>query len=342
MENKIDHKTLLDFSKGKYSYNDYLKVRHWFIHVREDKETENQLFDQWKELADAVTADSASLRSLFEKIQYHILLEEKMNEKKKNWWYWYRQVAAILIPVMVVSVLFYFLSKPVSSPDQSWVELSAPKGSRIEFLLPDSTSGWLNSGAKLKYPPVFGKHRKVELTGEAFFKVSHQKQSGFTVSVPNMDIKVLGTQFNVSAYSNEAVSEVVLKKGQIEVEGKTGRFTQILKHGEKLTYNHGSKSYHVTKVDAGLYTAWTDGYLVINNESMAQAAKKLERWYNVEIVILDETLKSLRFKGTFNEEPLEEVLHFIAMTTPVVYRIARNGVDSNGVLNKKRITMKLR
>ncbi len=342
MGNEINYKMLLDFSKGKYSYNDYLKVKHWFLHVRGDKDIEKQLFDQWNGFADSATADTASLHSVFGKIQYKILLEEKMNEKKKNFWHWYRQVAAILIPVIAISALFYFFSTLGSGNAQSWVELSVPAGARIEFMLPDSTSGWLNSGAKLRYPSVFGAHRKVELTGEAFFKVSHREQSDFTVSVPDMDIKVLGTQFNVSAYPNEMITEVVLKEGKVNVKGKTGVFTQTLKPGGRLIYNHESKTLNMKKVDAGLYIAWADGYLVINNESLAQVAKKLERWYNVEISIQDEALKNLRFKGTFNEEPLEEVLHFIAMTTPIVYSIKRKGYDSNGVLTKRQVTIKLR
>ncbi|MEL7585838.1 MAG: FecR domain-containing protein [Prolixibacteraceae bacterium] len=342
MRDKPNYKTLLDFSKGKYSYNDYLKVKDWFTQTRDDKETESRLFGQWKAFAGTEMADDDSLRSLFARIHYKVLREEKMNEKKRNLWHWYRQVAAILIPVITITAVLYFFAGPVFSPGQSWVELSVPEGARIEFMLPDSTSGWLNSGAKLKYPPVFGKHRQVELTGEAFFKVSHRRSSDFTVSVPDMDIRVLGTQFNVSAYADETVSQVVLKEGRIEVSGKAGQFSQVLQQNEKLLYNGESKSFKVTKVDADLYKAWTDGYLVINNEPMAQVEKKLERWYNVEITIRDEKLKGMRFKGTFNGEPLEEVLRFIAMTTPVVYTIERNGYDSKGVLTKRQIIMKLK
>jgi transmembrane sensor len=342
MQDKPDHKTLLNFSKGKYSYNDYLKVRYWFTEVRGDKDMESRLFDQWKELSEVEIADAGSLRSLFGRVHYRILREEEAAGKKRSLWHWYQQVAAVLIPVVAVCSLIYFLARPVYAPDQSWVELSVPEGGRMEFMLPDSTTGWLNGGARLKYPPVFGRHRKVELSGEAFFKVSHRKFSDFTVGVPDMDIRVLGTQFNVSAYADETMSEVVLEEGKIEIRGKGSLFTRVLQQGEKLTYNGESRSFDVTEVDASLYTAWTDGYLVINNEPMVQVAKKLERWYNVEIAIRDEKLKGLRFKGTFNGEPLEEVLRFIAMTTPVIYSIERNGYDSNGVLEKRHITMKLK
>jgi len=338
MDNKINYKTLLDFSTGKYSYNDYLKVKHWFINVRNDKNTEEQLFKHWQDLPDK--ANTESLHFIFEKIHYQILLEEK--KKKENLWQYSRRIAAILILVMALPVLYYFLTKPGQPPSQSWAEINVPEGARIEFLLPDSTSGWLNSGAKLKYPIVFGQHRKVELIGEAFFKVRHREYSDFTVSVADMDIKVLGTQFNVSAYSDEAVTEVVLKEGKVEINGKAGVFCKTLQPGEKILYNHDANSLDMKKVDPRLYSAWTNGYLVIDNEPLAQAIKKLERWYGVEISIQDEALKNFRFKATFKDEPLEEVLRFFAMTTPMSYKIANRDQGSNGILKKKYVTIKLK
>lgn len=342
MDNKIDYKTLRDFSEGKYSYNDYLKVRHWFIHVRDDQDAESRLFDQWKEYADTPAADTGSLHSIFEKIQYRILLEEKRAGKEKSLWHWYRQVAAILIPIIAISALYYFLSGTDQRPIQPWVELNVPEGARIEFLLPDSTSGWLNSGAKLKYPSAFDKHRRVELTGEAFFNVKHREYSDFTVSVADMDIRVLGTRFNVASYRDETITEVVLQEGKVEIKGKTEGFSRTLQPGDKMAYDRGTKSLNLSKVDPGIYTAWTEGYLVIDNEPLGQIAQKLGRWYNAEVTIQNEALKNFRFKATFSDEPLEEVLRFIAMTTPVTYKIEKRDFDSKGVLKKRQVTIRLK
>ena len=338
MENKINYKTLLDFSTGKYSYNDYLKVKHWFINVRNDQNAEEQLFNHWQDIPDKTNTES--LHFIFEKIHYQILLEEK--KKKKNLWQYSWRVAAILILVIALPALYYFLSKPGQPLTQPWAEINVPEGARIEFLLPDSTSGWLNSGAKLKYPIAFSHHRQVDLIGEAFFRVRHKEHSDFTVSVADMDIKVLGTQFNVSAYSDETVTEVVLKEGKVEINGKAGVFRQTLQPGEKILYDHNANSLDMKKVDPKLYSAWTNGYLVIDNESLALAAKKLERWYSVEITIQDEALKNFRFKATFKDEPLEEVLRFFAMTTPMSYKIGNRDQGSNGILKKKHVTIKLK
>ncbi len=261
---------------------------------------------------------------------------------KKKYSFSLASVAAIfLIPVLATSIWFYlYLSEqPIAN---GWVKIDVPDGARIEFLLPDSSSGWLNSGATLKYPVVFGKHRKVELTGEAYFCVKHKKQSDFTVSVPDMDIKVIGTKFNVSAYDNAPYTFVVLEEGSIEVDGKTGVFNQRLLPNEKILFNHESKTLNLSKVNASRYSAWKDGYLIIENERLGEVVGRIERWYNIKIVIEDKELNDFRIRATFKDEPIEEVLKLLAITIPMKYNIEKRVADSKGVVKQKKIIMKLK
>ena len=349
MKDKFDYNTLLNFAKGKYSYNDYLKVKYWFNQVENNKEINNQLFAQWKEITDSDYSMDDSLHHIFEKVQNIILLEEKKKDKKITIWSFYRQAAAILlIPVLAFSLWYYLSSESSQITEstqqiaESWVEINAPDGARVKFFLPDSSQGWLNSGSKLKYPTVFNKHRKVDLTGEAYFEIKHLDQSDFIVNVADLDIKVLGTKFNVSAYSDDPCTNVVLKEGKVEISGKTGIFNHTLLPNEKIAFNHKSKSLNLSKVDANRYTAWKDGYLIIEDESLGEVAGRIERWYNAEIVIQDEVLKNYQFKATFKDEPLEEVLRLIALTTPIRYNIEKRTVDSNGIMKKKTVTIKLK
>lgn len=348
MKEKINIKALLNFSEGKYSYNDYLKVKDWFNNIGDQEQLKEQLFSQWEEILNEYNGKDKSLNHIFEKIQHNILLEEKKEIKKINIWRLYRQVAAILfIPILAFSVWNYISSNSgrmnmYEKMAQGWVEICAPDGGKVEFLLPDSTKGWLNSGSKLKYNNTFSKKRKVELTGEAWFDVKHINDRDFVVSVSDMDVKVLGTEFNVSAYPEDDFTNVSLEEGRVEVNGKTGVFNQIISPNEKIAFNRKEKKLKLMEVNAERFSAWKEGYLIIDNEPLGDVIGRLERWYNVEIKIQDEMLKRYRFKATFKDEPLEEVLRLIAKTTPIAYKIEKRSEDASGVFKKKEVLIKLR
>ena len=349
MKNKIDHKTLLNFSEGKYTYKDYLKVKNWFNTIEENRQIKDELFAQWNELLDSGSEQENDLTHIFEKIQSNILLEEKKQTKRLSIWQYYNRVAAILLlPVLAFSVWYYISSNTISDnmvkedTVPTWVEINAPDGARVQFSLPDGSMGWLNSGSKLKYPAVFDEKRKVELLGEAWFDIKHLDDREFVVGLSEMEIKVLGTQFNVSAYIEDVFTDVTLEEGKVMIEGTSGVFQQILVPGERLSFNRELRSVKLSEVDASRFSAWKDGYLVIDNEPLGEALGRLERWYNVDIKIADDELGKYRFKATFKDEPLEEVLKLIAKTTPIAYKVEKRVADENGVLIKKTVTIKLK
>jgi transmembrane sensor len=342
MKKDNTYQILENFSKGKYTYRDYLNIKNWFSNIHDFNEVKQFLFEQWNELNKQKDTDEKSLQHIYEKIEYRILLEEKIELKKRKLWNFYRQVAAILlIPVIAFTVLYYLNVNSYRDLNKGWVEINSPKGARTEFSLPDGSKGWLNSGSKLKYQPTFLKTRTVELTGEAYFSVKHNN-SVFTVSVVDMDIRVLGTQFNVSAYPQDDFTEVVLATGKVEVKGKNCDLQQMLLPDHKLTFISDDFKYKLQQVDTKLYTAWKEGFLKLDNETLAQAVNRIERWYNVNIIIEDEVLKSYRFKATFQDELLEEVLRLIAITTPIDYEIKKRVMGEDGVYKKKEVRIKLK
>ncbi|WP_321376225.1 FecR domain-containing protein [uncultured Draconibacterium sp.] len=347
MKHKIDIKTVVDFAKGIYSYNDYLDIKSAFTSIKDDDELRTYLYSEWNQLVDESNRDS-SLNHIFEKIQYNIMLDEKEAANRFSWWKVYRRIAAILlIPVLAFSLWSYFSQQSdhhKSSIEfaQSWVEINAPHGSRVEFLLPDGSHGWLNGGSKLKYPPVFGKQRKVELLGEAWFDVEHIEQSRFIVSLAEMNVKVLGTKFNISAYDEDISTSVILEEGKVEVEGKVGVFNEILEPNQKIEFNRLQRSLSVNSVDAKRFSAWKEGYLVIDNETLGEVENRIERWYNVKINLLDEELRNYKYKATFKDEPLEEVLRLLSKTIPIRYKIDREERSINETVNKRIVTIELR
>lgn len=344
----IDIKIIQNFANGKYSYNDYLKIKDWFINLPEDSRLEHQLFLDWEEVSNKNVDNVDSLDHIFERIERNILLAEKRYNNKRTFWNLYKEVAAILIiPVLAFALWQYISGKSnqfnLTNPQnlESWITINSPDGARTEFFLPDGTKGWLNSGSKLKYPAIFNNQRKVELIGEAWFDVSHTEHSEFLVSVPEMDISVFGTTFNVSAYKDDNFTNVVLEEGRVKIEGKEGLFEYSLLPNEKITFDRESKSVKVSVVNAKSYSAWKDGYLVIDDETLGKAISRLERWYNIDAEIKDEALSSYHFKATFKDEQLEEVLKLIAETTPINYKIEKRVINKNGVLAKKKVIINL-
>lgn len=343
MESKITYQKLKDFSEGRYSWRDYLKIKELFASSSEFARSRDTFETLWKETTSEDFTDPDRLTGVFEKIHYQILKEEKQSARTWNLWKIYRQVAAfLLLPALLFSVLLYLFSVKTGIPQDSWAEIVAPKGSRISFTLPDGTKGWMNSGSILRYPVVFNDHRKVELSGEAFFDVMHRDKGSFMVSTPDADIQVKGTRFNVMAYPEETVTEVVLQEGKVEITGKTTHFSIALAPSGKMTYNRITHQTDTSKVHTRDTAAWKEGYLVLANEPLGMVAGRLERWYNSEIILKDETLKKYRFKATFRDEPLEEVLRLLAMTTPITYKIEKREANQEGLYLTKRVTISMK
>jgi len=338
--NNIYNQILNNFSEGKYSYNDYLKIKSWFSNIHDHKEAKQFLWEHWSELNRQQLPEKKSLQHVYEHIEYKVLLDERSEAKQKRLWIFFRQVAALLL-IMVSGILLFYYFNSSREATNPWVEINSPYSSRTQFFLPDGSKGWLNSGSKLKYNPVFKRSREVELIGEAYFDILHDN-SVFIVSTVDLDVEVLGTSFNVSSYPDEDFTEVVLVDGKVEVKGKTGIFEKELKPDQKLCFIPDDSRYNIMQVDPDLYTAWKDGFLRMDNETLEQATDRIQRWYNVEIMIKDEELRNYRFKATFQDEPLEEVLRLIAMTTPMEYIIKERETGADGIYQKKRVILRLK
>jgi len=339
MENSIDHRILEKYRTNKYSYNDYLKVKNW-LNSDEDDLAKRKLLNEWDSLYEE--GSFPGKETIFNRIMKQVVLKKKKAIRRMLVWNIYRNIAAVLIPIVAVSLSIYLIGNPNAQFAENWVKIEVPRGTKSEFQLPDGTKGWLNSGSTLQYPSSFKNHRKVKLQGEAYFNVVHRKDSEFTVALKDMDVKVLGTKFNVSAYAEDGLSEVVLKEGKVEVVGKSNHFSAVLKPEEKISYDSVNRTVKQNKVDLKQYLSWVDGYLVIDNEPFETAVRKIEHWYNVDVTIENEQLKAYRLRATFHNEPLESVLHLLALSTPIVYTIEDEEFDLKGALKKKLVTVKLK
>ena len=342
MKEETTYKSLQKFINNKYSYKDYMKVKQWFEDLNKRTDFNDGLYNHWESMIEKDFESTGNFKALYAKVEYQILLAEKQQSEKKRYLRLYQQIAAVLlVPILITSILLMSLNRQ-DERTGNLVEIYSPMGARTAFQLPDGSHGWLNSGSKLSYDPTFSQNREVTLDGEAYFDVKHDDNKQFVVHADQMDITVLGTQFNVSSYDEESTTEVVLVEGKVQVNGTQANFQQTLSPRELISYNSESKKLIKEKVDIMPYVAWKDGLLVLNNEPLYEAAHQLEKWYNVEMVIVDEVLKNYRFKATFEDEALEEVLKLMAFSTPIDYRIEHRKKDGKGLYKKKKVTLRLR
>ena len=190
-------------------------------------------------------------------------------------------------------------------------ELTVPYGKKFELVLSDNTRVYLNAGTSLKYPVQFisGKNRQVFLKGEAYFDVAKDSIHPFMVNAADIDVKVLGTQFNVSAYPEEHTVNTVLVEGAVNVSSRTQKDSSLeLQPSHRAIWNKESKRITVDKVDTNIYTGWIVGKLIFKNVPFSEICRRLERHYNLTIVNKNEALKSERFDATFDIETIEQVL----------------------------------
>ncbi len=201
-------------------------------------------------------------------------------------------------------------------------KIEVPKGQMSKIILPDGTRVQLNSESKLIYSSAFQSgNRTVTLEGEAFFDVAKDVNHSFVIKTPLLDFKVYGTKFNVEAYSNNEVN-TTLVEGSLGVIGKRGNELARLVPGENANFKKGSADLIVENVDTQLFTSWKDGIVTFRNEKLKDIARKIERWYNVQIIINNEKLGEEVYMGTImKNKPIDQLLEVFRLTSSLEYRI---------------------
>jgi len=285
---------------------------------------------------------------------YIINDEPRANSKKRPRRILFASVLLVVTACMTIAFYNGGSKKAAVTPPN----LVATKyGSKTRLLLSDGTAVTLNADSKLEYPENFeGNIREVRLEGEAFFEVAHNGKP-FIIRTHAMDIKVLGTVFNVKAYTNERTSEASLIKGSIEVTLNNEKKEKvILKPNEKISVantiataepakNTAAKNLSSStiardnepevKIDKLMpdikenvikEIAWTQNKLMFKNEKLEDIAVLLKRWYGQDVILKNEDLKDLKFTGTYYQENLEEVLQSLQMANSFKMKNENNSI----------------
>jgi len=263
--------------------------------------------------------------------------KQSTSDSGQKWKMLVRYAAILVIAFGLSLILQKTMTKSdkvavVAETSQQYNEIFVPHGSKTKVILPDSSTVWLNAGAQLKYPVIFnGEERQVFLQGEGFFDVITDRQHPFNVNCNGVNIRVLGTKFNVMAYTGERVIETTLVEGTIEIQGvidNIGMETDLrLKPGQKLSLRKENEQYEIQSIqEIDLSIAWMENKLVFVKERFSDVKTKLERWYGVTIEVKDPKILEYRITGTFENPTFEQAMSALSKAASYSFTMDKNHV----------------
>jgi hypothetical protein len=198
-------------------------------------------------------------------------------------------------------------------------QLITPYGKRSVITFSDGTKTWVNAGSKITYPTEFDKEkREIYVDGEVYIEVSEDKKRPFVIKTSQMNIEVLGTKFNLSAYEADKANSVVLLSGSVSISSNTSDNSIILKPDQMYSDIEGSHT--VENVDAGVYILWTQGLYQFKGENLAKIITRIERYYGVHIEC-DNGIAELKCSGKLDlKDDMDKLLEELSGALPITYR----------------------
>ncbi|MFO7853475.1 MAG: FecR family protein [Bacteroidota bacterium] len=348
-EQEVDIKLIKKFLNKKCTPNEHESVLKWFTQIRYERKLKNIIREHWNEFKLESPDYKVDTNPLLDKLHHFIHLDSYKKSRnlslQRKVFKQLRNIAAVLfLPVLIFSASYFLTGRGLFTKVEKtiYAEIYSPPSARTSFELSDGSTGWLNSGSTLKFPVRFkGKTREVRLKGEGFFNVVKDPENPFVVKTSDLNIKALGTRFNVWAYPDDKSSEVTLESGKVIVE-------KVRENGGILNYLELQPGHHLTisqkgfvkrTVETEKYTSWKEGKLILRNDPMSEVVKRIGRWYNVEIKLRDKELENYRYRATFEEENFREVLKLLKLTSPIDYVEEERELLPDGTFTRKKITL---
>jgi ferric-dicitrate binding protein FerR (iron transport regulator) len=322
-QNNIDI-LIIRLLSGEANTDEKRQIAGWLEESAENKRLYADLKEIWLTSGIQNNADHYQLEEAILKFRNHIHEIPNSTNSQFNFRHFLKYAA--IFAILLAIPFSYFAGKQNARPDQTTTTITCAFGDKSNIILPDSSMVWLNSGSKLTFDSDFkNKGRKVELEGEAFFMVTKDKDHTFQVKTHDIGIEVLGTSFNLKAYPEEKLVSATLVEGSMQVESKYQKTRMI--PDQKLTYDKEKRKMVLTdQANVEAETEWKDGRLVFRNESLAELAPKLQRWFDVDIVFADERVKQRKFTGALFRESILEVISYFDLSKLVKCHIQGNKI----------------
>ena len=235
--------------------------------------------------------------------------------------------AAVAVILLAGGVTTVSLSKRLAQP----LTVITHLGERSQVVLPDGTKVWLNSASSVEYvAPFFSRERRVKMDGEAYFEVQHDAQAPFVVSTNGLDIKVLGTRFNIRNDDNDHRITTVLLEGAVKAYASGDEKAAVrLRPSQQLVFDTRTGAMRLTdEPSADRSINWIDGRFCFEHDTFAEIVAELKRYYNVDIRFMDDALRSERFSGDFRvEDGIYHIMSVLQLTYKFTYKVVGNDIE---------------
>lgn len=305
--------------------------------LEQDKEAQkvyNELKNIWALLSSTKEMPLAEANEMYSRFKKQ--LPSASNNRRMRLSNLFKYAAIFILGVMITSLSIYFTErKGWMGSDKEFIQtVVADKGQISKVILPDSSVVWINSGSKITYNSKFARNnRKIELVGQAFFHAAHNEKIPFVVDVNGFLVKVLGTKFDVNAYSGEKNIRVVLESGRVELcQSSNHDFKYTLSPGEMATFNLEDKKLTIDKVKPELFSSWKEGVLIFRDKPMTEVLDELQRRYNIDIEVKDHDIYKSVFTARLSDEPLDKVLKSMEFSCSLKATIIRDPQKTDSAL----------
>lgn len=304
----MDKDILYRFFEGRASIAEMREVKEW----AEASDENRKLFRRERKLFNAMILAGRPERDA---------LRKTMNRGRNRLIGEFLKIASLIVITVSVTAALFSIGKDSDEVNLAMQTITVPAGQRVNVDLPDGSNVWLNAGTRMQYPTAFMKgKREVTLDGEAYFEVTHHEKSPFVVHTSVMDVEVLGTKFNVEAYSKRKVFETSLMEGKVRVKSPLNeKVSMVLSPHYKTTLKDGKLV--VSRIDDYNVYRWKEGLYCFKNKVFAEIMRDLERYYDLRIQIDNPRIAGVALTGKFRiSDGLDYALRVLQNDVSFSYR----------------------
>ncbi len=294
------------------------KTVEWLSTTMEGQHELSDMIDYDAYMLEEGTLDNKELIDTNQSTELLKRIEQKIKRNHSNKVKWI--VAASVLPfILLISIGTYINHHFDIYGKASYTDIYIPKGKKAHIIFQDGSEAYVNSDTKITYPKKFGfKKREVSIEGEAYFNIAQNKYRPFIVYAENTSIKVLGTSFNVSAYSNDDALKITLDEGSILFDNSQN--TYQLSKGQELIFNKNNKESFIRAVsNSENNSLWKYDIIYFYDTPLSEVVKTLEREFDIRFVIKDNNVFNYSYTTTSDAKNIEDIIRELEKISPVKF-----------------------